>query len=68
MQPDQAFNLISDLVSRDGRTFKKGLASYLKIMKKHETIEPLPVRLAITREATIVRQKSEINYCKTKTI
>ena len=57
MQPDKAFNIIGDLVSRDGRTFKKGLANYHKIMKKHETIEPLPVRLAITREATIVRQK-----------
>ena len=58
MQPDKAFNIIGDLVSRDGRTFKKGLANYHKIMKKHETIEPLPIRLAITREATIVRQKS----------
>ena len=57
MQPDKAFNNIGDLVSRDGRTFKKGLSNYHKIMKKHEAIEPLPVRLAITREATIVRQK-----------
>ena len=30
----------------------------IKIMKKHEAIEPLPIRLAITREATIVRQKT----------
>ena len=57
MQPDKAFNIIGDLVSRDGRTFKKGLSNYHQNMKKHETIEPLPIRLAITREATIVRQK-----------
>ena len=30
MQPDKAFNIIGDLVSHDGRTFKIGLSNYQK--------------------------------------
>jgi len=59
MQPAAAFNIISDLVSHDKRSFSKGIRNYHKAMTKYATIEPLKIRLDKTRDATIVRQKLE---------